>query len=479
MKVQLSIVYGALCCILSLTALTGRSVARDIPPPKLPAKLVELVEQQAVPTISWAIATRGHVSAHTLARRRGEYLPTEEELSFHAASVTKPVTASAVLSLVRDGVISLQAPASSYLKDLTVGDSRWSAVTVEQLLSHTSGLGDVGTGLTDHTNASWHEARGWLEVPGRITFEHDPGVEFSYSNLNYLLLGRIIENVSGQTFADFVTHRSLSPNGAPAARLSCLDLPEEQVAVPHTLDGRGHVVPNQMLHLGRAHAAAGGLCINARELATWAGSLLDCTRTPATLNCDTAADMLRPRLGNYGLGWELREYKGHKFYGHSGSDAGYAAALLVAPKEGISIAVLTDMTFSSAPEFARMLMAQQLDQRIELSNPVPARGTWSKFSGYFVNGESGCARVESRSKGLVLVRQRLEFPYAVTETQLIPKPEWDNGYFIGVYGSSLIWFGAAPRGGLSDPAAASLFFEHQRYTRTLDPQRDCSDLRLR
>jgi CubicO group peptidase (beta-lactamase class C family) len=460
-----------------LLALTSATAAGAAPRTHFPQRAIELAEEQVVPELSWAYVVHGRVTTGTLVRTNGALRRAGRQLSFHAASVTKTVTASAVLSLVQAGTLALHASAFQYLGDLTVEDQRWRSVTIEQLLSHTSGLNDVGTGLLDHRNYPWREARAWLEESARITFGQDPGAGYSYSNLNYLLLGRIIENLTGETYGDFAARRILAPNGAPEARLSCFELLEAQVAVPHTLDGQGNVVPSQMQHLGRNHAASSGLCITARELAIWAANILDCRRPSPTLTCNLVASMLRPRMDNYGLGWEHSEISGHQVYGHSGADAGYAAALLIAPDRDISVAVLTNMTFSSASEMARILLARQLGSRIELRNPIPPRGSWPAFAGYFANSNTGCARVESSSEGLILIRQRLNFPYEVARTRLIPKPEWDDGYFMGVSGDSPVWFGAAPHGGLTDPEAVSLFLEHKRYIRTHNPERDCPDMR--
>lgn len=455
--------------ILATTANAG-------PRPQLAQEAVDLAEQQATPELSWAIVAHGRVTTGALIMRDGKLRPSRREHWFHAASVTKAVTASAVLSLVQDGKLALAAPASAYLADIVVADARWPTVTVEQLLSHTSGLGDVSTGLSDHRDGAWREARAWLEQPGRITFDQDPGAGFSYSNLNYLLLGRIVENVTMEPFGDFVARRVLAPNGAPGARLTCFERLPTQVAPPHTLDERGEVVASLMRHLGRNHAASSGLCITARELAVWAANILDCRRPSPTLTCDTVAAMLRPRMGDYGLGWERSEVNGHPAYGHSGSDVGYASALLTVPDRDVTVAVLANMTFSSASEIARMILARQLDGRVDRRNRIPSRKTWPAFAGYFASPGAGCARVESTNQGLVLTRQGLSFPYEVMRTRLIPKPEWDDGYFIAVAGDSPVWFGAAPRGGLTDPQAASLFLVHQRFTRTRNPERDCPDL---
>jgi CubicO group peptidase (beta-lactamase class C family) len=121
---------------------------------------------------------------------------------FHIASVAKPVTGYALLLLVQDGRIQLDAPASAYLPELPVA---WAPITVRQFLSHVSGIKTVPAFFGD----DWLKAlAGAAKVPVRPA-----GRELKYNNFNYVVLGQLIERISGMSYAGFVQQRIFDPLG--------------------------------------------------------------------------------------------------------------------------------------------------------------------------------------------------------------------------------------------------------------------------
>jgi CubicO group peptidase (beta-lactamase class C family) len=152
----------------------------------------------------------------------------EPDSRFRIASLSKPLTATAVMKLVEDGLLDLDEPAFAHLDDLPLlddqtEDPRLSDITIRHLLQHAGGWDRVTSGFDP---AWWSSQVGWevdrnppaspetlvRYMRGR-TLDFDPGTRFVYSNFGYLVLGRIIERVSGRSYEDFVTDL-LAPTGA-------------------------------------------------------------------------------------------------------------------------------------------------------------------------------------------------------------------------------------------------------------------------
>jgi CubicO group peptidase (beta-lactamase class C family) len=119
---------------------------------------------------------------------------------FHIASVAKAVTGHAVLLLVQDGRVRLDAPAISYLTELP---PQWSPITVRQFLCHVSGIRNVGAFFGNDWDAAMAQARAAPVQP--------PGLVQHYVNFNYAVIGKLIERVSGMAYADFVQARIFDP----------------------------------------------------------------------------------------------------------------------------------------------------------------------------------------------------------------------------------------------------------------------------
>jgi CubicO group peptidase (beta-lactamase class C family) len=144
-----------------------------------------------------------HIRGYGVAeRRRGT--PVTTETVFQIASLTKPFAATAVLLLADEGRLTLDVPAARYLDWLP---DRYGAVTVRQLLTHTSGVApDMRRANVDEMSEAEFQRR-FLEQPASFA----PGVRFQYANAGYTLLSQIVERVSGQTFGAYLQRRIFGP----------------------------------------------------------------------------------------------------------------------------------------------------------------------------------------------------------------------------------------------------------------------------
>src|SRR5215813_96417 len=183
------------------------------------------VAQGITPALVLLVARRGVIVLHEAFGRLTPddgAPPVKRDTIYPVTSLTKPITATAAMVLVEDGLLGLQRQVSDYIPEFS-GDGK-QAVMVHHLLTHTSGLRD------QDVNAHAAKKRGVVASPPPEETQHPwineylflrydaplwkpPGVEMSYCNYNYNLLGEIVRRVSGQALADFARERIFEPLG--------------------------------------------------------------------------------------------------------------------------------------------------------------------------------------------------------------------------------------------------------------------------
>jgi CubicO group peptidase (beta-lactamase class C family) len=136
-------------------------------------------------------------------------LPVTNRSVFSINSATKSFTGVAIMQLVEEGKVDLAAPVSRYLGDLP---APWQGVTIAQLLNHTSGIPDIVDQRTSGLVAAGGPDAAWRQVQ-TMAMQFAPGERFSYNQTNYLLLGKIIDSLSGQPFTQFIQHRQFDAVG--------------------------------------------------------------------------------------------------------------------------------------------------------------------------------------------------------------------------------------------------------------------------
>lgn len=228
--------------------------------------------------------------------------PQSPDTRLRVASVSKPITAFAVLQLVDDGAVALDRPVRSYLPELEMGDPRIGEVTVRQPLSHTSG---IETPTVIPPASTLREA---------VAMTHDwalaskPGTRYAYSNANYWIAARLVEVSSGQSFASYLRDHVFEPLGMSDS----LNTPTTREPVPGL--ARGHVTayglalpapePEKMV------GGAGGLVTAAHDMAAWMAMQQRAGVAPTGKRLLSAAlieECHQPQPGapRNGLGWHL------------------------------------------------------------------------------------------------------------------------------------------------------------------------------
>jgi len=248
---------------------------------------------------------------------RDGHTPLSGATPFAIASVTKTFTAAIVLQLVEEGRVRLDAAVMDYLPELTLARG----VTVQQLLSHTSGIADLLAPMRSRLNAA--PSRTWtpaqvLALIGPSRFA--PGTAWSYSNTNYVIAGMLVERVTGNPFADELQRRITGP-------LQLLG-----TAIPPA-DG----LPNLLgVSWASAFWTSAAIDSDAADLVRWGDALY----AGDILRPSTLAQMLTFNANDYGLGTERYTLAGLDGYGHSGLLRGYTTLLVHLPDANLTLAVL-------------------------------------------------------------------------------------------------------------------------------------------
>ncbi len=245
--------------------------------------------------------------------------PMQSGMVFRIGSITKQVTAAALLKLAEEGKVDLKAPTGRYLDELP---KAWEAVTLEQLLHHTAGI-PTQKAAPDY-KARMREDMTPAEIlqafVADLPLEFEPGSKYRYTDMGYILLGMVIEKVSGQTYGDFVQKRFFEPLGLRRMRYG-----SESELIPGLVPGytKG---PRPCAYRSTSQAfASGGLVSDADDVARWLQALYE----GKVLKAESLARMMAPlklkdgKEVGYGFGIGFRPLGKAKLAGHAGGVPGF------------------------------------------------------------------------------------------------------------------------------------------------------------
>jgi D-alanyl-D-alanine carboxypeptidase len=350
----------AVLLILSLAAAAAQAQSVDTLDPALKDRInriaQQVLEQTGVPSASVAVVKGGKlVYTHAYGKARLDpATPATPEMRYSIGSISKQFTAAAILLLQEDSKLSLDDAVGKYLPGLTRGDE----VTIRQILSHTSGYQDYWPEdyvMTPMLHAE--SAQQILDIWGKKPLDFEPGTQWQYSNTNFVIAGRIVEQITGSPLMDLLTGRIFRPLGMKSvwnsdeAKLTQADA---TAYYRHAL-GPLRVAPKE----GRGWMfAAGELAMTAHDLALWDESLI----AQSVLKPDSYRQMftevkLKDGKGtHYGLGVEVTDRNGHRSIEHSGEVSGFVSDNEVLVDDGVAVAVLTNQdAVGAASTIARLV----------------------------------------------------------------------------------------------------------------------------
>jgi D-alanyl-D-alanine carboxypeptidase len=287
---------------------------------------------------------------------RGRKIPNTVETRFRTASVTKMFTAVAVLRLVQDGRIDLDDPLGKHVPELA--NLPLGRGTVHQYLNHTAGAGDLDHRWSDHQR-ELRSHDDYLRVFASDPLIAEPGQGHAYSNLGYMMLGSLIERVTGKDYYRFVRKSVFAP-----ARMTRTGTEPEDTLV----EGRSrvyekplgtHDIVDATERLDYRPVSAAGVYTTVDDVARFFAALrgrrlLDAKHTGLMMTPTTA-----PHYGRtYAYGLQSREGPEGHWLGHDGVDRGMNAEAWFSPQNGRVLVVLSNFDVPAAEQVANHLKAR-------------------------------------------------------------------------------------------------------------------------
>jgi D-alanyl-D-alanine carboxypeptidase len=289
--------------------------------------------------------------------------PMQPDMVFEIGSLTKQFTSTAILMLVEQGKISLDDDLHKYLPDYP---EKGAKISIENLLTHTSGIKSYTNDLK--WRGAWRQdmtVQQIIDITKDDPLEFPPGSKWKYDNTGYILLGAIIEKVSGLSYADYVRKNIFEPLGMKHSYYGSNSAVIPGRASGYSKDG-GNWVNARYLSMTQPYAA-GSLMSSVDDLAIWdaaisAGKLL------SKASWDHAFAPYKLANGDdthYGFGWLIDAYDGHSIVRHNGGIFGYVSEVVRLPNDHVYVAMLTN---SDGHDFDTGFLATELSA-VAISDP--------------------------------------------------------------------------------------------------------------
>jgi D-alanyl-D-alanine carboxypeptidase len=351
-------------------AIAGRAVAEGVP------GMAVLVQRKGEPPIA-----RGYGFANLELS-----VPASAETLFRIGSITKQFTAAAVLQLAEQGKLKLDDELAKHLPDAPVHGRK---VTIEQLLNHTSGIHSYTArpdlrmlALRPHTPAEI------VALVKDAPPDFEPGASWRYNNTGYVLLGMVIEKVSGLPYARYLEENVL-PRAGLTRTVYCDNAPILGNRAAGYGERRGK--PVNAGHIDMSFPfSAGALCSTVGELSAWARAL----ESGKVVSAASYAKMITPaktadgKPSDYGFGLGIGELEGHRKIAHGGGINGFSSGALRLPDDDVTVVVLCNSEDAPAgllaDQLARAALGLPIAEPKDL--PLPPEEA-ARFEGRYKLGE--------------------------------------------------------------------------------------------
>jgi len=320
----------------------------------------------------------------------GRAVDNTPDTAFKLMSVTKPLTAIAVMTLRQAGELEITDTLGQHLSPCP---QSWRKVTLRNLLSHTSGIANVESGWVKLARSTGQ--RGieiWPQFAAQMADQRlnaAPGTVPAYNNVNFILLGLVIEKVSGQAYADYMTQAVLQP-----ARMTRTGFDDgrlyDGLAIGYDR-GPGGALEATEQDMSMIQAA-GGIYSTIRDLYRLDRAL----HANQLLHQPTLLLMHEPVTQWYACGWQLSRVMGHSCFHHSGGANGYVADYLRFPQEDACVVVLSNLSDAPATKISRDLAAILFEQPHEQPQAV-GTAALEACAGTYQGNRSGRTFVVRRS----------------------------------------------------------------------------------
>ncbi len=286
--------------------------------------------------------------------------PIDHMTNFLTCSISKLFTATAIMQLVEQGKVDIRKKLTDYVPDFVMKDKRYQEITIEQMLTHTSGLPNIFNKYYIKPKSEATELTEFSQKLKKEKLRYAPNVplsESTYSNTGYNILGLVIERVTGQTFSDYVSQHVLNIAGMDSSSFSYSKINSERRSKPHKKQwlSKKVKVSNYYPDIPQ-DKPCGNLNSCANDLCSWMLhnlSIYNATnKKKGVLERNTLTDMwmtkrdIPPYKTSIGLGWWITQSdKYGKYVFHVGNDPGYSATLIISPTNNFGIVVLCNALY--------------------------------------------------------------------------------------------------------------------------------------
>ena len=283
------------------------------------------------------------------------HVPNNIDTKFNLGSMNKMFTATAIAQLVEKGLLSYQDPISKYVDESWLPKEITSKITIHHLLTHTSGLGSYFN--ETYSKGSRELYRTVEDFKPLVKGEKpafEPGKRFRYSNTGMLLLGVVIESVTGQSYFDYIRKNIYEPAGMKNSDSYEMDYPVENLAIGYSLDRKSEYgwQNNLFKHVIKGGPAGGGFS-TVGDLHRFARAL----QTGKLVSVDSLKTLWKDHSGeNYGYGFGVVQGPNGKVVGHGGGFPGINGKLDIYLDKGYIVAVLSNYDQGASP------VAQKISQ---------------------------------------------------------------------------------------------------------------------
>ncbi|MES2679724.1 MAG: serine hydrolase domain-containing protein [Bacteroidota bacterium] len=302
--------------------------------------------------------------------------PIDSLTNFHVASVSKLFVATAIMQLVERGKIDVNAKLLDYIKVDKVKDQRYANITIQHMLTHTSGIPDTDDYDWNKPKydslALGNYCRKYMKTK-KLRFE--PGTQFEYSNVAFNMLGHVIEIITKQSFEDYEYEQVLSKAGLSYSNFEYLKIDPARRSSPHEIQLR-KVRVSKIYPYNREHSPSGTLNSCTYDMCQWILEMLkiydDKTNSQkALLSNATLTDMWTAKHtsfepGDYvGFAWWVDKSPMGLYVSSTGADHGYKCMLDIYPEQKLGVIMLINGEYPQGslldvPEYSARLLSGKL-----------------------------------------------------------------------------------------------------------------------
>ena len=343
--------------------------------------------------------------------------PITPQTKFRVGSVTKQFTSMAIMMLQEKGKLNTEDKICKYLSDCPAA---WADITIHNLLTHTSGIHNY-TALPSFVPLM-PEPTTPAKLIGLVKgmpLDFRPGEKYSYSNSGYIVLGAIIEQVSGKSYKAFLQENIFTPLGMTGTGYD-----EATPVIKHRAAGYSHqgstIVNTRYIDM-TIPFSAGAIYSTVEDLLIWDQALY----TEKLVSQKSLDAIFTPFKSNYAYGWTVTEQFGHKLISHNGGVNGFSAHISRFTSDKITIIVLSNFDDGRATKIATDLAAIVFGQQYE----IPQERKEVKLDPKILAGYAGVYQIAPAFSITIIVEGDRIYAQATGQNRFEIAPQSDTKFF--------------------------------------------------